>query len=140
MGVIGVPVVSSVGISLPRMSNPIIDVPRSTPSPSWGSYGYGGSCPQGWNAKVENFCTIPAVLQCCEQVIGGAAGEPDATATGCMSVELRLYRSISSHAISGTSAMAGGQVTYEFGFCPADKLPLCCAVVVSLIMPSLRSL
>ena len=27
--------------------------------------------------------------------------------------------------------MAGGQITYEFGFCPMNKAPLCCAVVVS---------
>ena len=27
--------------------------------------------------------------------------------------------------------MAGGQITYEFGFCPMDKGPQCCAVVVS---------
>ena len=27
--------------------------------------------------------------------------------------------------------MAGGQVTYEFGYCPYNYAPLCCAVVVS---------
>ena len=27
--------------------------------------------------------------------------------------------------------MAGGQITYEFGFCPMNKNPVCCAVVVS---------
>lgn len=27
--------------------------------------------------------------------------------------------------------MAGGQVTYEFGYCPYDFNPVCCAAVVS---------
>ncbi len=29
--------------------------------------------------------------------------------------------------------MAGGQVTYEFGYCPYNYRPYCCAVVVSLL-------
>ena len=47
------------------------------------TYGTGGSAPKGWDASVENFCTVPTVLQCCTSVVGGIAGEPDATATGC---------------------------------------------------------
>lgn len=56
-------------------------VPAS--SPAWGSYGYGGKAPKGWNAKVENFCGTGFVLECCEQVFAGTVGLPDATATGC---------------------------------------------------------
>lgn len=29
--------------------------------------------------------------------------------------------------------MAGGQVTYEFGYCPYNYRPYCCAVTVSLL-------
>lgn len=48
-------------------------------------YGTGGSAPAGWNAEVENFCTTPEVLQCCNgETIAGVAGEPDSTQTGCM--------------------------------------------------------
>ena len=64
----------------------VFSLPGSSSDPSWGSYGYGGQAPAGYNAKVENFCTIPTVLQCCDTVIGGVAGEPDATATGCKSL------------------------------------------------------
>ncbi|KAM0794767.1 hypothetical protein BDR22DRAFT_894826 [Usnea florida] len=85
----------------------------AVPHPS-NVYGSGGSAPPGWNAEVENFCTTPEVLQCCNGVtLAGVAGEPDSTQTGC------------------TSAMAGGQVTYEFGFCPQGYRPYCCAAVVT---------
>ena len=106
-------------------------LPASSSSPSWGSYSYGGACPTGWNSEVENFCTTPAVLQCCDSVIGGVAGEPDATATGCKRIHIHLMSLADSDSIPGTTAMAGGQITYEFGFCPMNKAPLCCAVVVS---------
>lgn len=80
---------------------------------SGNSYGSGGSAPSGWNAAVENFCTAPEVLQCCTAVAAGVADEPDSTATGCI------------------DAMAGGQITYEFGYCPYNYAPLCCAVVAA---------
>ena len=38
----------------------------------------------------------------------------------------------------GTSAMAGGQVTYEFGYCPQGYKPFCCAAVVSLLLDGWR--
>ena len=56
----------------------------AVPHPS-NVYGSGGSAPPGWNAEVENFCTTPEVLQCCDgATIAGVAGEPDSTQTGCM--------------------------------------------------------
>ena len=56
----------------------------AVPHPS-NFYGSGGSAPPGWNAEVENFCTTPEVLQCCNgATIAGVAGEPDSTQTGCM--------------------------------------------------------
>lgn len=77
-------------------------------------YGSGGSAPSGWDTSVENFCTTPEVLVCCNgTTIAGVAGEPTSTQTGC------------------TDAMAGGQVTYEFGYCPYDFSPYCCAVAVT---------
>jgi len=30
----------------------------------------------------------------------------------------------------GINAMAGGQVTYGFGFCPYNYRPYCCAAIV----------
>ena len=39
----------------------------------------------------------------------------------------------------GINAMAGGQITYEFGYCPYNYAPLCCAVVVSYSGESLQS-
>ncbi|KAL9063720.1 MAG: hypothetical protein Q9161_009305 [Pseudevernia consocians] len=78
------------------------------------TYGSGGSAPAGWNAEVEKLCSAPTVLVCCDGPnVGGVAGEPDSTSTGC------------------TGAMAGGQITYEFGYCPYGYAPRCCAVVAA---------
>lgn len=87
-----IPDVPTLSISLPHISLPSDGiVARATPSEGWGTYGYGGSCPRGWNAQVENFCTVPAVLQCCDKVIAGVAGEPDATGVGCMLFKQLLF-------------------------------------------------
>ena len=97
-------------------------------------YGTGGSAPAGYDASVENFCSAPEVLQCCDQAIGSVATLPDATATGCKSAlfpELVCLTPANHPASIGVNAMAGGEVTYEFGFCPTDKIPLCCAIIVS---------
>lgn len=57
----------------------------AVPTPG-NTYGSGGSAPAGWDASVENFCTVPDILQCCNgTTIAGVAGEPDSTQTGCMS-------------------------------------------------------
>lgn len=32
----------------------------------------------------------------------------------------------------GINAMAGGQTTYEFGYCPKKKLPQCCGDMISV--------
>ncbi|KAF6240850.1 hypothetical protein HO173_000642 [Letharia columbiana] len=85
----------------------------AVPTPG-NTYGSGGSAPSGWDASVENFCSAPEILQCCNGTgVAGVAGEPDSTETGCI------------------NAMAGGQVTYEFGYCPYDFNPVCCAAVVT---------
>lgn len=62
-------------------------VPLAFAMPKPGNtYGSGGSAPAGWNAEVENFCTVPDALACCNgATVVGAAGEPDSTQTGCMS-------------------------------------------------------
>ena len=64
----------------------------AVPTPG-NTYGTGGSAPAGWNAKVENFCTSPDVLLCCTTIVGGAADEPTATATGCKSMLSRYLPS-----------------------------------------------
>lgn len=71
----------------------------AVPTPG-NSYGTGGSAPAGYNASVENFCTVPDALYCCTQVVGGIAGEPDATATGCKSAlfsELLFRQTSANH-------------------------------------------
>lgn len=103
-------------------------------------YGSGGSAPSGWDAEVENFCTTPEVLVCCNgTTIAGVAGEPTSTQTGCKSSPSpklpRVRRRLTTLAHSGIDAMAGGQVTYEFGYCPYDFNPYCCAVAVSPACP-----
>lgn len=85
----------------------------AVPTPGNG-YGTGGSAPAGWDASVEDFCSTPVVLFCCNgESIAGAAGEPTSTQTGCI------------------NAMAGGQITYEFGYCPYDYKPFCCAATIA---------
>ncbi|KAK4941923.1 hypothetical protein LTR10_018253 [Elasticomyces elasticus] len=74
------------------------------------SWGYGGKPAAGYNT-LENFCEAPMTLECCSEVLAGAAGLPDATCLGA------------------TNTQAGGQITYEFGYCPTGYAPLCCAVV-----------
>ena len=47
-------------------------------------YSSGGSAPAGYNSTVENFCTVPETLACCNGLaIADVAGEPDSTQTGC---------------------------------------------------------
>ena len=55
----------------------------AVPTPG-NTYGTGGSAPAGWDASVENFCSTPEFLECCNGTgIAGVAGEPTATNTGC---------------------------------------------------------
>lgn len=44
------------------------------------SYGTDGFVPAGWNAEVENFCSTPESLLCCnDTTLAGVAGEPTST-------------------------------------------------------------
>lgn len=47
------------------------------------SWGTGGKPPAGYDT-VENFCQSPFTLECCSEVLAGAAGLPDATCLGGM--------------------------------------------------------
>ncbi len=58
----------------------VLPSPTPIPGNTWGS---GGGPPPGYYT-VENFCSTPTVLYCCNGVgAAGAAGEPTATVTGC---------------------------------------------------------
>ena len=71
-----------------------VSLANPVPSNSWGT---GGPPPEGYNT-IENFCTDPEVLFCCNgTTLVGVAGEATSTQTGCkccFSVSCFLFSSL----------------------------------------------
>lgn len=75
----------------PLVAAMLAHLASAAPKPG-NAYRTGGSAPAGYDASVENFCTVPMVLERCNGTgLAGVAGEPTSTQTGCKNIPCFLF-------------------------------------------------